>query len=152
MSKLSNEDVNKNPDSEKADHDRRRSSVAAFLSQWLPRSLVFITVVVLILIALGLYASGGQFLLYLQKTEISRGFITFLVAVITVSMALILVVWALTSEADETKFKTRFTSAKEILATLVGILGTILGFYFGSSGTETERQLSLSEFKFKGLS
>jgi hypothetical protein len=118
-------------------------------SKTLSIGLLGIAAVVIGAIGYGLYSSDGQFLLQLQKTDVSRGLITFLVAVITVAIALSLVIWVLVSNLDNEDLKIRFASAKEILSTLVGILGTILGFYFGSVDSEGERQLLLSELKFK---
>ena len=80
----------------------------------------------------GMYFSGGHLLESLQHTEIARGLITFLIAVATVSIAIILTLYAVLS-ADSTIAKERFPMAKEILTLLIGILGTILGFYFGSA-------------------
>lgn len=84
----------------------------------------------------GIYSAGGQFLDSLQKTEIARGLITFLVAVATVAIAIILALYAVVSSGPE--LKERFALGKEILTTLIGVLGTIVGFYFGSS-TDTPR-------------
>jgi hypothetical protein len=80
----------------------------------------------------GLYQSGGRFLESLQHTEIARGLITFLIAMATVSIAIIVSLYAVLS-ADSTLVKERFPLAKEVLTLLIGILGTILGFYFGSA-------------------
>jgi hypothetical protein len=112
--------------------------------------LAIIAIGITLFVFLGLFSSDGQFLLQLQKTEISRGLITFLVAVVTVLLSLLLVVWVLISNLSGEEFKTRFTSAKEIVSILVGILGTILGFYFGSAGSEKLNELALSELKFNG--
>jgi hypothetical protein len=61
----------------------------------------------------------------------ARGLITTLFAVITVTMALILILSAMFSSA--TDFEKRFVMGKEILTIFIGILGTIVGFYFGSA-------------------
>ena len=80
----------------------------------------------------GIYQSGGRLLESLQHTEIARGLITFLIAVATVSIAIIIALFAVLS-SDSTVAKERFPMAKEVLTLLIGILGTILGFYFGSA-------------------
>lgn len=118
-------------------------------SKLLTYGLLLATAVVVIAVGYGLYSSEGKFLLHLQETDVSRGLITFLVAIITVSISLILVVWVLVSNLETEELKVRFTSAKEVFATLVGILGTILGFYFGSVGQDIDKQLTLAELKFK---
>jgi hypothetical protein len=129
--------------------ENKNNSGGSLKKNWLTIALLIFAVVIVCAIGYGLYASGGQFLLQLQKTDVSRGLITFLVAVITVSIALLLVVWVLASNLPDEKFKTRITSAKEILSTLVGILGTILGFYFGSADKDIDKELLLSKLKFK---
>jgi hypothetical protein len=76
----------------------------------------------------------------LTEAEAARGLITFLVAVSTVAIAFLLIVFI--SSAEETAandLKDRFAFSKEILTSLVGILGTIIGFYFGATGqTQTQ--------------
>lgn len=69
----------------------------------------------------------------LADTETARGLITFLVAVTTVGIALILIVYLATSSSETAELKERFAFSKEVLTSLIGILGTIIGFYFGAS-------------------
>lgn len=74
---------------------------------------------------------GGTLLRELSNFEVARGLITFLVAVTTVGIALILTVYVvvtLESGADK-----KFALGKEVLTGLIGVLGTIVGFYFGSN-------------------
>lgn len=66
-----------------------------------------------------------------SKVETARGLITFLIVFVTVVIALILVLAAFLS--SEPHYKERFALGKEVLTTLIGILGTIVGFYFGST-------------------
>ncbi|MDD5035657.1 MAG: hypothetical protein PHE55_12960 [Methylococcaceae bacterium] len=96
----------------------------------------------------GIYSAGGQFLDSLQKTEIARGLITFLVAVATVAIAIILALYAVVSSGPE--LKERFALGKEILTTLIGVLGTIVGFYFGSS-TDIQTREPLPRNNQQGL-
>jgi hypothetical protein len=67
----------------------------------------------------------------IERIEVARGLITFLIAVATVAIAIILALAAILSGGQE--YKERFALGKEILTILIGVLGTIVGFYFGSS-------------------
>ncbi len=118
-------------------------------SKWVVRGSIFFVVVVLCVIGYGLFQSEGRFLLQLQETAVSRGLITFLVAIITVSIALVIAVWVVASNGEPEALKVRFSYAKDILATLVGILGTILGFYFGSAEKSTVDTLVLADIQFR---
>jgi hypothetical protein len=82
---------------------------------------------------------GGTTLLReLSNFEVARGLITFLVAVTTVGIALILTVYVVvTTDTDAEK---HFALAKEVLTGLIGVLGTIVGFYFGSGTTQSPGQ------------
>jgi hypothetical protein len=62
----------------------------------------------------------------------ARGLITFLFSFITIAVILIVIIALLWMDKDE-DLDNRFTKAKDIIAILVGILGTIVGFYFGSN-------------------
>ena len=69
----------------------------------------------------------------IRDNETARGLITFLIAVTTVAIAVILVLASIISSGPN--LKERFEQGREIFTTLIGILGTIVGFYFGSSQT-----------------
>lgn len=60
-----------------------------------------------------------------------RSMITFLIAVVTVGIALILVLATILSDSPDRE--KRFSQGKEVLTALLGVLGTIVGFYFGIS-------------------
>ena len=87
------------------------------------------------------------FLRTLSDKEVARGLITFLIAIATVGIALILAIstLALTEGSDGDK---RFDRGKQVLSVLIGVLGTIVGFYFGSADSsapkppiQTERRI-----------
>jgi uncharacterized membrane protein YfcA len=70
----------------------------------------------------------------LQNPDFARGAITFIVAAVVVCLALILILGALFLESNQAnEVEERFRRGREVLAPFVGILGTIVGFYFGSA-------------------
>jgi hypothetical protein len=79
------------------------------------------------------YAISGKqgVLTSLADEKIARGLITFLITLATVAIAIILTLSAIIS--DPAVVKDRFTLGKEVLSVLIGVLGTIVGFYFGSA-------------------
>jgi hypothetical protein len=69
----------------------------------------------------------------------ARGLITLLFSVGTIAIAVVLTFAALfQTDADA---KDRFARGKEVLTILIGILGTIVGFYFGSLNIDSERPI-----------
>ena len=62
----------------------------------------------------------------------ARGLITYILAIGTVAVALVLVVSALLGNDAS---KGSFDRGKEILTVMIGIFGTILGFYFGQASS-----------------
>jgi hypothetical protein len=73
----------------------------------------------------------GGFLGSLKEYNSARGLITFLIAFTTVALAVILVLASIISSSSD--LKQRFELGREIFTALVGILGTIVGFYFASA-------------------
>ena len=92
-----------------------------------------------------LLSPDQAFLLSLQKVEVARGLITFLIALGTIAIAIILALYPITTTAQDSE--KRFTQAKEILTLLVGVLGTIVGFYFGQSFGVVQDERSSIESK-----
>ena len=106
--------------------------------------------VILFAIIFGTLAfSGGEFLQKLKDIEVARGLITFLVVVVAVSIALILAIYVLASNESTAQIKERFTFAKDVLAILIGILGTVLGFYYGTK-EKVEDQVYSVDAQFRG--
>ena len=93
--------------------------------------------VVVILTILGFDAFGTKdsILTQLAKPEYARGLITLLFSIATIWVAIILVVGAFRTNDDK-----KFNRAKDVLIVLVGIFGTIVGFYFGSEVNQNVEQ------------
>ena len=97
-----------------------------------PALLTAIGLIVVGAILLALFKDDLRLLNRLADRSVARGLITFLIAISTVGIALILAVSTVVSTptADDDK---RFDRAKQVLTILIGVLGTIVGFYFGST-------------------
>ena len=70
----------------------------------------------------------------LSETAAARGMITFVVAVITVGIALFLVLGSAFISGSKDLDK-RFAFGKDVFTILVGVLGTVMGFYYGQTAT-----------------
>src|SRR5262245_29353142 len=120
--------------------DERDRGVLSQLISFFTSTYGIITIlgfVVLIVIIFNL--SRSNFIRSLTDKETARGLITFLVVFTTVAIALILALYTLLSSITVREdLKDRFGYGKEVLTALIGILGTILGFYFASSPQSTQ--------------
>lgn len=83
------------------------------------------------------YALDPAMLAGLARPEEARGLITFLFGVATVGIALVIVLAVFLSTGSKEEVAERFRMGKDILAVLIGVFGTIIGFYFGSELTQT---------------
>jgi hypothetical protein len=107
-------------------------SIKAYLNPVVAIAFGMVLAIVLLIGATTLGLDKGLVLTKMGQVEFARGLITYLFAVVTIGTAVVLVVSALTS--DETPAnERRFERGKEILALLLGVFGTIVGFYFGSA-------------------
>jgi hypothetical protein len=74
--------------------------------------------------------SKQNFIRNLSDPGFARGLITFIISVATIGLAFVLVFQSFSGgESGENGFR----RAREIFAGLMGVLGTIVGFYFGST-------------------
>jgi hypothetical protein len=88
---------------------------------------------------------NGDVLKDLAEPANARGIITFIISFAAIGVALLLILYSLfgTSKPDQ------YRQAREIYTGLMGILGTIVGFYFGSA-EKAQPKLSLAEPRFVG--
>jgi len=70
----------------------------------------------------------------LADLDIARGLITFVITVATVAIAMMLALTAIVTR----DFDKRIAVGKEVLTILVGVLGTIVGFYYGAATTKKD--------------
>ena len=87
--------------------------------------------VVALIVALLVQHEGG-FLTSLANRDTARGLITFLITFTTIVIAILLAISAMVMGDDVSNSK-RFDNGKQVLTVLIGVLGTIVGFYFGAS-------------------
>lgn len=85
----------------------------------------------------------GGLVAFLSKEENARGLITFLIAMTTVGIAVILTLSTIVLETSPENEK-RFDRGKQVLTILIGVLGTIVGFYFGSARASEANGLTIS--------
>jgi hypothetical protein len=111
--------------------------------QLLP-SVLYGAVALAILTAIGWGLSGNKgFLSGLADPQVARGLITFLIAITTLGIAVILA-FSTIFGSDGDGGDERFDHGKQILSTLMSVLGTIVGFYFGSATLQSSASSTLS--------
>jgi hypothetical protein len=97
--------------------------------------IFFLAVIGVVVLGLGIF--GPQSIVgELADTSKARGLITYIMAVGTMAISLVLVISVLIGGQGA---KENFALGKEILAILMGVFGTILGFYFGSEKPANEK-------------
>jgi hypothetical protein len=94
---------------------------------------------VLFLIGVNLFGlDQGGVLTKLQDGPYARGLITYLFSVGTIGAVVVLILAALVLPGTAEERAERFDHAKEVFTLLIGIFGTIIGFYFGAIKAEEE--------------
>ena len=79
----------------------------------------------------------GAWIKQTGEANMARGLITFLVVFATVSIALTLVISLF--YGDEEHRKDRFQLGQQVLTVFIGILGTIMGFYYAEGSVSVEK-------------
>ena len=114
-------------------------------SKWSQRapSILFGLLTAAVLVILIWSISGKQGLLTdLAQPSVARGLITLLIVFVTVGIALLLVLSTFVLEENAESDK-RFDRGKQVLTTMIGVVGTIVGFYFGSVNTPNAGQIAV---------
>jgi len=104
-------------------------------------ALMVLSIIALIAAAVGGVDAGV--LRDMSRPEYARGLITFLFAVVTIGSALLLIVAGLIGSGDEVSDR-KFQRGKEVLSLLLGVFGTIVGYYFGSTHAGAMAALRIS--------
>lgn len=103
------------------------------LSQYIvPILFTILGIIILGFIGYIVTENGRGFIKSLADDRSARGLITFLIAITTVGIAIILAVSTLVLPEGDAGDK-RFDRGKQILSVMVAVLATIVGFYFGSA-------------------
>jgi hypothetical protein len=102
-------------------------------SDWAPLAVVVIAFGFLAFLVYGVLGRR-QVIDQLSRIEYARGLITYILAVGTIAIAMIVAIGGLL--ARDTEAEKRFGRGKEVLTILMGVLGTIVGFYYGSQAGE----------------
>lgn len=109
--------------------------------------VVILTILILlsifVMIGAAMFGIDNGFLGGMARPEMARGLITYLFAVVTIGIAVALVLSTLIGPAQSDANDARFQQAKEVLSLLLGIFGTIVGYYFGSEATRGAQRLAL---------
>lgn len=103
----------------------------SFLNPVVALAFTMLLAIVLLIGATVLGLDKGLLLTKMGKVDFARGLITYLFAVVTIGTAVVMVVSALTGP-ESPEHRRSFQRGKEILSLLLGVFGTIVGFYFGS--------------------
>jgi hypothetical protein len=98
----------------------------------IPGAIILLVIVIVVL------DRHQVFLKNLAQTEVARGLITFLIAIATVGIAIILTVSTLILPSGDDGDQ-RFDRGKQVLTSLIGVLGTIVGFYFASATNSAQQ-------------
>ncbi|HEX2727624.1 MAG TPA: hypothetical protein VHN20_17505 [Beijerinckiaceae bacterium] len=78
---------------------------------------------------------SNELLDHLKDVPTARGLITFLFAFTTVGIFFIVVASNFLSNLQGDEFAKRYQNGKDVLTLLIGVFGTIIGFYFGQATT-----------------
>jgi hypothetical protein len=105
-----------------------------------PLIAIIIILGVMFLLMMAIFGwDKGHVLLTMSQPDFARGLITYLFTIVTIGTAIVLAISGLTGGEKE-----RFDRGKEILGLLLGVFGTMVGFYFGSEVSRPHTKLAVS--------
>jgi hypothetical protein len=117
------------------DRDPTVRRAIARLMHPIPLTVLIILVSVVMLLAANVLGwDDGLVLMRMADHEFARGLITYLFAVTTIGTSVVLVLAALMGSLGDSAYQ----RGKEILALLLGVFGTMVGFYFGTEAHSNE--------------
>jgi hypothetical protein len=114
-----------------SDENHGQKWFSAFLNPVVAIAVLILLGILFLIASAILGLDKGGVLEAMGRVEYARGLITYLFAVVTIGTAVLLIVFALTRGTDPVH-QDQFDRGKEILSLLLGVFGTIVGFYFGS--------------------
>jgi hypothetical protein len=118
-----------------------KQQLVGFLEQNVGGIVLSIFFLILFMVLIwGLF--NTRFFTSIAGIEQARGLITFLFAFST--MGIIVLIAVAIFWLDQEELNERFSRAKDLLTIIIGILGTILGFYFGSLTAGETRALNIA--------
>ena len=121
------------------DHRRRGRPSPELLNPISFIALLLISGVMFLLLSAIFDFDRGRVLFSMGRPEYARGMITYLFTVVTIGTAILLIISALLGGDKE-----HFDRGKEVLGLLLGVFGTMVGFYFGSEQSAARTRLVLS--------
>src|SRR6516162_7652171 len=69
------------------------------------------------------------------RPDFARGLITYLFSIVTIGTAAVIVLSSLTASPGDAAQDKQFQQGKEVLSLLLGVFGTIIGYYFGAEAS-----------------
>lgn len=93
----------------------------------------------------GSFFGDALFLKRLANMEYARGLITFVFTLGTITIAIMLTLAVLLRQDPE--IEKRFRQGREVLTILIGVVGTIVGFYYGATTVEKLSPLEIAYVK-----
>jgi hypothetical protein len=113
-----------------------------------PILLAIFGAIVALILVVGIFSRQYSFIELIAKADQARGLITFLFSFTTIAIFILIAIT--TFWMKSTEVEARFNKAKDLLTLMIGIFGTILGFYYGSLANTPSAsiggELSLTNF------